>query len=178
VIIILEVNIKEALTLIEQVIEEHKTIFQGLDQVINDAEALRSFEKAKEVFMPGRLDQKTGLDKLAEQVNMVDQGLRAHFDREETAVLAAFEEQGDRELASAFHSLILEHKDLRNRLTHTKNHVSKLTSGEVARSHWEATAHDMRAHISHTRKLLEAHAGVEQELLLSLHQKLLREKIV
>ena len=167
---------KRTLALIEQVIEEHKTIFQRLDQVANDAEALRSFEKAKEVFMPGRLDQKVGLDKLAELVNLADQGLQAHFDREETAVLAAFEEQGDRELASAFHSLLLEHKDLRNRLTHTKNHVSQLTSGELSRSHWEATAHDMRAHISHTRKLLEAHAGVEQELLLSLRRRLLGKK--
>ena len=167
---------KRTLALIEQVIEEHMTILQRLDQVVNDAEALRSFEKAKEVFMPGRLDQKVGLDKLEELVNLVDQGLQAHFDREETAVLAAFEEQGDKELASDFHSLLLEHKDLRNRLTHTKNHVAQLTTGELSRSHWEATAHDMRAHISHTRKLLEAHAGVEQELLLSLRRSLLGEK--
>ncbi len=27
-----------------------------------------------------------------------------------------------------------------------------------------SSAHDMRAHLSHTRKLLEAHAGIEQEL--------------
>ncbi len=164
---------KRTLALIEQVIEEHKAIFQRLDQVINDAEALRSFEKAKEVFMPGRLDQKVGLDNLEELVNLVDQGLQAHFDREETAVLAAFEEQGDRELASAFHSLLLEHKDLRNRLAHTKNHVSQLTSRELSRHTWEATAHDMRAHITHTRKLLEAHAEVEQELLRSLRRRLL-----
>ena len=128
--------------------------------------------------MPGRLDQKVGLDKLEDLVNLVDEGLQAHFDREETAVLAAFEEQGDNELASAFHSLLLEHKDLRNRLTHTKNHVTQLTSGELSRSQWEATAHDMRAHISHTRKLLEAHAGVEQKLLLSLRRSLLGEKKV
>jgi hypothetical protein len=167
---------KRTLALIEQVIEEHKTLFQKMDQVANDAEALRGFEKAKEVFMPGRLDQKVGLDKLTELINLVDQGLQAHFDREETAVLATFEEQGDRELASAFHSLLLEHKDLRNRLAHTKNHVSQLTSGELSHFNWEATAHDMRAHISHTRKLLGAHAGVEQELLLSLRKRLLREK--
>ncbi len=99
--------------------------------------------------------------------------LLAHFDREETAVLAAFKEQGDSELASAFYSLLLEHKDLRNRLDHTKNHVSQLTGGELSRHTWEATAHDMRAHITHTRKLLETHAEVEQELLRSLHRRLL-----
>ena len=169
---------KRTLALIEQVIEEHRTIFQRLDRVANDAEALRSFEKAEGVFMPGRLDQKAGLDKLEELVNLVDQGLQAHFEREETAVLAVFEEQDDKELASAFHSLISEHEDLRNRLAQTKNHVAQLTRGELSRSHWEATAYDMRAHMNHTRKLLEAHAGVEQELLLSLRRKLLGKKKV
>ncbi len=170
---------KAALVLIEQIIEEHKTILKRLkelDKVANDAEALRGFEQAKESFMPGRFDQKAGLDKLRELVDTVDQGLRAHFDREETTLLAAFEEQGDRELASAFHSVLLEHKDLGNRLTHTKNHVSQLTGGKLSRHHWEATAHDMRAHITHTHKLLEAHAGVEQELLLALHRQLSGEK--
>lgn len=167
---------KRTLALIEQVIEEHKTIFQrlqALEEVANDAEAIRGFEKARESFMPGRLDQKAELSKLEELVNLVAQGLQAHFDREERAVLAAFEEQGDRELTTAFHSLLLEHKDLRSRLTQAKNHVSQLTGGELSRHHWEATAHDMRAHITHTRKLLEAHAEVEQELFLSLRQRLL-----
>ena len=170
---------KAALDLIEQIVEEHKTIrlrLQSMEQIVNDAEALQGFEEAQEGFMPGRFDQKAGLDRLEELVNLVDQGLQAHFDREETALLAAFEEQGDRELASAFHSLLLEHEDLRNRLTYTKNHISQLTGGELPRHHWEATAYDMRAHITHTRKLLEAHAEVEQELLQSLRRRLLGEK--
>lgn len=170
---------KKTLALIEQVIEEHKTILprlQNMEQVANDAEALRSFEKAQESFMPGRFDQGRELNRLEKLVNLVDHGLQAHFDREETALMAAFNEQGDRELASAFHSLMLEHEGLRNRLTHTKNHVSQLISGQLSRHQWEATAHDMRAHISHTRRLLEAHAEVEQELLMSLRRRLLGNK--
>jgi hemerythrin-like domain-containing protein len=170
---------KDTLALIEQIIEEHKTIFkrlETLDKVANDAEALRGFERAQESFMPGRFDQQQGLQKLSELVDLVDRGLQAHFDREETALLAAFEEQGDRELASAFNSLLLEHRDLRNRLVHTRGHISQLTSGELSSHHWGATAYDMRAHISHTRKLLEAHAELEQELLASLRRKLLSGK--
>lgn len=168
---------KRTLALIEQVIDEHTTILQRLDQVVNDADALRSFEKAKEVFMPGRLDQKAGLDKLQDVVNLIDQGLQAHFAREETAVLAAFEKQDDKELASAFHSLLAEHEDLRNRLAHTKNYLSQLTGGNLSRGLWEATGYDMRAHISHTRKMLEAHAEAERKLLLSLHRRLLGDKM-
>jgi len=167
-----------ALTLIERIIEEHKTIlqrFQTLERVANDAEAIYGLEKAKGAFMPGRFDQKETLAKLGELVNSVDEGLRAHFDREEIALLNAFEQYGDKELASAFHSLLLEHEGFRERLTHSKNDVAQLTSGELSRQHWEATAYDMRAHISHTRKLLEAHAAVEQELLLQLRDRLAGE---
>lgn len=166
---------KRTLALIEQIIEEHKTFLERLEtlyQVANDAEALSGFEQTREAFMPGRLDQKEGLSKLEGLINIIDQGLRAHFDREETAVLAAFEEQKDSELTSDFQSLLLEHKDLRNRLEHTKKSVSQLTSGGLSRHLWQATAHDMRAHISHTQKLLAAHAGFEQELLQALRKQL------
>jgi hypothetical protein len=167
---------KRTLALIEQVLEEHKTIFERLDQVANDAEALHNIEEAKEAFMPGRFDQKRGLEKLKDVVNLVDEGLQAHFNREETAMLAAFEEQEDQELSSAFHSLILEHEDLRNRLASTKDHIYKLTNGDLSRHHWDASAYDMRAHLSHTRKLLEAHAEVEQELMRLLRHRMLEQK--
>jgi len=76
------------------------------------------------------------------------------------------------ELASALQSLLLEHKDIRNRLGHSKRHVAELASGNMARHLWEASAHDMRAHMSHTRKLIEAHAAIEQELLHKLRRQL------
>jgi len=159
------------LTLIEQIIAEHHTILQrleDLEEVANDAEALRGFEQAQESFVPGRLNERQGLERLEKLVSLVDQGLRAHFDREETALLAAFEGQGSRELASAFHSLLLEHADLKNRIARTREQVAQLTGGQLSRHSWEATANDLRAHVSHTHRLLQAHAEAEQELLISL----------
>jgi iron-sulfur cluster repair protein YtfE (RIC family) len=167
---------KETIALIDQVIEEHTTIFQGLDQVVSDAEAIYGFKEAQEIFTSDRLDQKEWGNRLVELVNSIDQGLQAHFDREETALMAAFEGEGDRELASNFRSLMLEHSDLRNRLAHAKRHVSELTGGESSRSHWRATAHNLHAHIDRTRELMKAHAGAEQKLLLSLRQRLLEEE--
>ena len=69
-------------------------------------------------------------------------------------------------------SLLLEHEDLRNRLVHAKEHVTELISGGLARHQWEASANDMRAHLSHTRKLLEAHAAIEHELFVSMREHL------
>jgi len=166
---------EEALALIEKIIEEHKMIKQGaqnLEQAANDAEAIADLEKAKDAFMPGRLGQGGGLRKLQEMLETIDKGLQAHFDREETGLVAAFEKHGSKELVSALRSLLLEHEDLRNRLAHSKEHIAELITGGLSRHLWEASAHDMRAHISHTRKLLEAHAEIEQELLHKLRAQL------
>ena len=168
---------EEALALIDRIIEEHKTILQKLqtlEQVANDAEAIGGLEKAKEAFMPGRFEQKQALQELQELLGTVDKGIQAHFNREETGLLAAFEKQGDRKLVSALHSLLHEHEDLRHRFAHSQKHVAELTGGGLSRQVWEASAHDMRAHISHTRKLLEAHAEIEQELLRALRSELIR----
>ena len=166
---------EETLALIEKIVEEHKSIMQGvrsLEQAASDAEAIVGLEKAKETFMPGRLEQEQGLKKLQASLEAIDQGLRAHFNREETGLMNVFEKHGNKELASALRSLLLEHEDLRNRLAHAKKHVAELVSGGLSRHLWEASAHDMRAHISHTRKLLEAHAEIEQELFHRLRTEL------
>ena len=166
---------EEVLSLIDGIIAEHKTIIrrvQTLEQVANDAEAIAGFEKAKEAFVPGRFDQKQGLQKLQELLETTEQGLQAHFIREETALLTAFKRHGDKNLASDFRSLLLEHEDLKNRFAHSRKHLAELTGGGMSRHLWEASAHDMRAHISHTRKLLEAHAEIERELLQTLRRQL------
>ena len=166
---------EETLALIEKIVEEHKSIMQGvrsLEQAASDAEAIVGLEKAKETFMPGRLEQEQGLKKLQASLEAIDQGLRAHFNREETGLMNVFEKHGNKELATALRSLLLEHEDLRNRLAHAKKHVAELMSGGLSRHLWEASAHDMRAHISHTRKLLEAHAEIEQELFHRLRTEL------
>ena len=168
---------EETLALIEKIVEEHKSIMQGvrsLEQAASDAEAIVGLEKAKETFMPGRLEQEQGLKKLQASLEAIDQGLRAHFDREETGLMDVFEKHGNKELASALRSLLLEHEDLRNRLAHSKKHVAELVSGGLSRQVWEASAHGMRAHISHTRKLLEAHAEIEQELFHRLRTELMK----
>jgi hypothetical protein len=165
----------EAIDLIDKIIKEHQVVFKrfnGLEKVLSDVKAIASMEEAKEAFVPGRFDQKESLKELKESLESIDEGLQAHFNREETALLSAFEKHGDRKLVSALHSLLLEHKDLRDRFSHSKKHVSELMGGGLARHKWEASAHDMRAHLTHTRKLLEAHAGAELPLLMTLRKKL------
>ncbi|RJQ39215.1 MAG: hypothetical protein C4555_03600 [Dehalococcoidia bacterium] len=166
---------ESALLLIEQIIREHGTYLEKLEtmeRVTNDAEALYSLKQSQEEFVPGRLDQKAILEKLKELVGLVSEGLEAHFEREETALVTAFKKAGDAKLIAAFNTLLLEHKDLRDRFALTRERLRHLAGGEMSRHIWEASAHDMRAHINHTRKLLAAHAGVEEELLGDLRRLL------
>ncbi len=166
---------EDALATIERIIAEHKTIrqrFQKLEKVANDAEAMTGFEVAKEAFMPGRLNQKQGLSQLEDTLNTIEDGLQKHFHFEETSLPAVVDRHGDEELKSSLRSIFLEHVDLRGRLAHSKKHAAELIEGGMARHRWEASAHDTRAYISHTRKLMEAHAEIEQELLHDLRKKL------
>ncbi len=168
-------SMQETLALIDQIIREHKIIIEELkssEQVASDAAALIALERAKEDFVPGRFDQGQGLQKLQGTLAKVDKGLREHFNREETGLLAAFEKQGDMKLITTLNSLLTEHKDLRSRLTQSKEDVAKLTGGKLASQQWQAIAGDMRVHLSHTRKLLEAHAAIENELLVELRRHL------
>ena len=165
----------ETLVLIDKLIAEHQVLnerVQSLEEAANDASIISDLKDARETFVPGRFDQKENLEKLKELVEAIDKWLDAHFNSEETALLAAVEKHGERKFVSALNSLLLEHSDLRDRLSHAREHVAELVGGGLARHQWEASANDMRAHLSHTRKLLEAHAAIENELFVELRRHL------
>jgi hemerythrin-like domain-containing protein len=169
---------EEALALIEKIIEEHKIITQRvrtLEQVANGLEAASALDRAGEGFMPGRSDdQRRGLQNLQESLETTDKGIQAHFNREETALLAAFEKHGGEMLASSLRFLLIEHEELRGRLTRSKKDVAQLTVGGSSREVWEGRAWGVRTYISHTRRLLEAHHRSEQQLLGRLRRELRR----
>jgi len=165
----------ETLKLIDQLIAEHKVITQragSLEKAANDASLLSDLKEAKDTFVPGRFDQSKSLQTLQEMLGEIDPWLDNHFNREETALLTAVEKHGDRKFVTALNSLLLEHSDLRNRMSHSKEHVTELVGGGLARHRWDASANDMRAHLTHTRKLLEAHASMENDLFKELRRHL------
>ena len=169
---------EDTIALIDRLIEEHRVITRragNLEQLANDVEAAAGLGKAKEAFMPGRFDQTKGLQELQESLETISKGLEAHFNREETALLNTFEKYGEKKLVSALHSLINEHTDLRNRIAQTRKDVSELTGGGLTSHLWSASAHDMRVYMSHTLKLLGAHAKSESEIFTTLKKQLQQE---
>lgn len=163
----------ETVQLIDQLIKEHRVIHErtgSLEKVANDASLLQDLKEAKDTFVPGRFDQSQSLQELRKMLEEIATWLDNHFNREETVLLAAVEKHGERKLATALNSLLFEHSDLRDRMSHSKKHVAELISGGLGRHRWEASANDMRAHLTHTRKLLEAHAGMENDLFKELRR--------
>lgn len=166
---------KTTLELIDQLIAEHKIMDErtaSIEKAANDATLLADLKEAKDTFVPGRFDQGSSLLKLEESLLAIDSWLDKHFNREETVLLEAVERHGDQKLVKSLNSLLVEHTDLRDRMAHSKEHVAELLSGGLARHRWDASANDMRAHLSHTRKLLAAHAAMENELFGEIRQHL------
>lgn len=164
----------EPLEIIERIIQWHKTIrkdLHHLDRAANDAEALAVVDKAKELFMPGRLQQHEGLKELRSSLEVTAEGLGRHFDFEEKCLPDLVAGYGDEEIASNWESILLEHKDLRSRFAHARKHAVELIEANLSRHLWEASAHDMRAYITHTRKLLEAHVRIEEDLLYEIRRR-------
>lgn len=165
----------ETISLIDAVIEEHKQLMEDIqasEHVANDLAATLELDRAADDFEPASLDRnQASMQSLQRSLEKVDKGLQAHFSREETALLTTFEDRGGRALASALRALIVEHQGLKDRISKSKQQVAELLSGEMSRSVWEPMAYGLRAHIRHTRRLLEAHAQSEHELLQELRKE-------
>lgn len=162
--------------LFDAIIEEHKQIRESIEtseHIANDLGAILELGRAIGDFEPATLDrERHGLESLQRSLEKVDKGLQAHFDREEGALLTAFEDCGGRTFASALRALLVEHQELKNRIAKSKQDAAELAVGELSREVWEGKAYGMRVYISHTRKLMEAHAQSEQELLQTLRKEL------
>jgi iron-sulfur cluster repair protein YtfE (RIC family) len=166
---------KELITIINKVIDEHTVIFRNfqiLERTVNDAEAIIGLDKATDKFMPGRFSEKQGLEELEQLLNKTERGVQSHFELEENNLLPALANYGDRKFVLSLRPLLAEHKNLSERIAHSKQEVVKLTSGNLSREIWEATGYDMRVYLSHTRRLFETHAQMEMELLHKLRDEL------
>jgi iron-sulfur cluster repair protein YtfE (RIC family) len=165
----------ETLQLIDQLIAEHKVINErtgALEKAANDASLLSNLKEARDTFMPGDATQNENLQKLEEMLKTIYACLEKHFDREENVLLPAVKKYGDEKLVTTLNSLLFEHTDLRDRLSHSRKRVTELLSGRLARNLWDATASDIRTYLSHTRKLLATHAARENHFFKELRRYL------
>jgi len=157
---------EDPLSLIDGIIEDHKQIMKETRALEHDLDAALELEKAADDFVPASFDPaRRSLQSLRDTLDSIDRALDAHFRREETALLRAIMDQGSATLASSLRELLHEHQQLRDRIAKSKQDASELALGGTSRELWEGRAHGVRVYMNHTRKLLEAHARSEHELL-------------
>lgn len=165
----------ESIELIDQILQEHASIMKDVDdleQIASDSGALQELNKADKNFSPGRLDKAEGLKKLQQSLEKSETGLLNHFGHEETALMEVFKKHGNSELISDFHTLLLQHEEIKQRFDLSKKQATQLASGEISAGHWNATANDMLAYMNKTRKLIEEHASSERQLFRALRNEL------
>jgi hypothetical protein len=165
--------------IIDKIIEEHKVILTQaaqFEKITNDAGAMMAITKSKEVFMPGRLDQSQGLKNFEDLRNSIQEGLSAHFHREETSLLDAILDYGDKNIIAELKILLSEHWSFRTSLEELKAESNELINGQLSRAMWEPKAYGMRAHITELHTRLEQHAKNEQLLLNDVRKQLIKAK--
>jgi iron-sulfur cluster repair protein YtfE (RIC family) len=165
----------DVISIIDKILEEHRVLLNDakqLEMITNDAGAMMAMAKSKDVFMPGRLDQVQSLKKFEELRNKVQEGLIAHFNREETYLLEAVLELGDQNIITGLKKLLAEHVVFKSRLEELKAQTDELINGQISRAMWETKAYDMRAHLSNMHTHLEKHAKDEQVLFNNIRKNI------
>jgi len=124
--------------------------------------------------VPGRFgDQRQGLQNLQESLEATEKELQRHFDREERGLLTVFEQHRGGMLASGLRVLLLEHQEIKARIAESKKDGAAVAAGDLSREVREGRAWGVRVYLSHTRKLIQAHAQSEQELFYKLRTELM-----
>lgn len=159
---------------IDNIIAEHQVIlgrFSELEAVSNDVTAVGAYDKARDMALASEEEQH--LPRLQSTLEETNLKLKAHFDREDTALLSGFEQHGNRKLLLAFRSLLSDHEEIRAQLVRVGESVSRLRAGGTSPGDWEERTKRMRTAITETRERLAAHASDEQDLLLKLRKEIL-----
>jgi hypothetical protein len=158
----------ETLTLVEQILDEHKQIhgsFEKLGQITGDASAAAELgsQKTKDYFVSKSLDDKgEGMKRWKEMLEAIDLGLKAHFNREETALAAAFKREGTPE---ALEKLLAEHKVINKHVAKLLKDADDIASGGQKIEVWEGSGWGMKTNVDTLRDEIMAHAEREQVLL-------------
>jgi iron-sulfur cluster repair protein YtfE (RIC family) len=161
----------ETLTLVEQILDEHKQIhgsFEKLGQISGDASAAAELgsQKTKDYFVSKSLDDKgEGMKRWKEMLEAIDVGLKAHFNREETALATAFKREGTPDLAEALDKLLAEHKVINKHVAKLLKDADDIASGGQKIEVWEGSGWGMKTNVETLRDEIMAHAEREQVLL-------------
>jgi hemerythrin-like domain-containing protein len=133
---------------------------------------LSGLKDAGDTIVRGEVLPDPDLKNLAQILNILASWLEAHFIREETALRQAVINYGNNRFVAALDSLLFEHDEIRDRLVSARAHIEELLGGSLDQVRREAAVRDLKAHLEHSRKLLETHAAKENHFLAEMRRHL------
>ena len=160
--------------LIDELITEHRQIGENMKAcklAMDDLCGAQRLEDVKESLVPSRFeDSRKKVEQIDEYLGHTVNDLEHHFNREEKALLDAFERSGSAKLASILHELLSEHSAIRRQLEAARVEASELITDRSSRSVWEPIAWAWRARIASVGRELESHASREEDLFQQAKQ--------
>jgi hypothetical protein len=167
---------KKELALLDKLEAEHKELMSGaqrLGNITSDLDAMTSLEKTSEDFAPQRTERrKQILEDLRLSLEVIDEKLSDHFNREEKDLLTLCQTRSNAAFGWALLNLVVEHGEIKNRIAKSRLDATALATEDLSPYTWVSRAYPMRFYLNHTRRRLQAHAESEQELLNALRSKL------
>jgi hypothetical protein len=164
---------KSAIEIIDKILSDHDTIrgnARGIQHTASDKRIIAELTgdggiAADGPFANGTTAFSDSLEKLAARLNQ-------HFNFEESGLLFAIQQQGDKNISGAFSALFMEHEGLRNQFARIKEDLTGLENGGLSEEMKAAQIKDLQQRILDAVRLLEAHAASEDKLLRELKDRL------
>ena len=162
----------DSLAIINRVIEEHQRIREHVKLVgdsVNDPEALKSLEKARADWIPGRLEAVSEKQKRLQQtLSALGEGLKRHFDFEEEALPPLLGEL-------LMQSLIIDHRAMMKGIDEAKSIAADIKIEGLSRDELLSKEASIQQMVNDICQLVEEHAARE-ETILEMVKRALEEK--
>ena len=162
----------DSLAIINRVIEEHQRIREHVKLVgdsVSDPEALRSLEKVRADWIPGRLEDVSEKQKRLQQtLSVLGEGLKRHFDFEEKALPPLLGEL-------LMQSLIIDHRAIMKEIGEATPVVADTKLEGLNRDELIAKESHIQQMVNNICQLVEEHT-TREETILFMVQTALKEK--
>jgi len=168
---------EDALSLIDQIIDEHKYKMLGMqasEDAVNDIIALFEMYKSVEGATPTTSsDYRRNLYELQSSLNRAQELLENHFEREEKVLKIASELRPESAISSVVSRLVGEHDKMKRHIQRVKQSIAELMSVGLSDNQVKGKSYMVRAYLRNTMKLIESHIRGEEKLLHSLRNELI-----
>jgi len=154
--------VSDALAVINKVIAEHREIRRHVKlagDAINDIEALFTLQKARSGWFQGSAQEiTTKQNQMQQSLNLLEQGLRNHFDFEEKHLPPLFGEL-------LMKALLAEHGDINRQISNAKAMLASTRLAGLGRQEMLQKESEIQQMINTLCQTVEEHASHEETIL-------------